>query len=224
MTQKTTNAFHSREDIQLFYNNLSLHFDKTSSDITIRNRGLDVLDVQPGGKYLEIGSGQGDALIRLAKAVGKDGHVIGIDLSLGMNDLARKRLDEMGVSTRVELLTGDAIDLLSNQQEKSFDGVFMSFTLELLDHSEMLLLLKEIHRILKSNGRLVIVAMSKREADSPAWASTVYEWLSKRFPPQLEAKPIWLWRLAEDTEFTVKKLVLESFYDLPVDILLAAPQ
>jgi len=225
------NGFHRRDDIQRFYDNLSKWLDSSSatSEQPIRNKGLDVLDPQPGRKYLEIGSGQGDALIRIAKAVGKEGHVVGIDLSLGMNALARQRLDDVELlggtlSSRVQLLTGDAVELLSNQVSKSFDGIFMSFTLELLEHTEMLLLLKECHRILKPEGRLVVVAMAKREPDSPAWAESVYNWLSKRFPPQLDCKPIWLWRLADDTEFRVKKLVLESIHGLPVDILLAMPK
>lgn len=58
-----------------------------------REFGLHKLRTSKGEKALEIGFGTGRDLLALARSVGSSGRVYGIDLSQGMLDVARERLE-----------------------------------------------------------------------------------------------------------------------------------
>jgi SAM-dependent methyltransferase len=60
---------------------------------------------QPGSRVIDIGCGCGATTIELAKAVGSNGHVTGIDISEPMLARAKERLTEYGNAT---VLLGDA--------------------------------------------------------------------------------------------------------------------
>jgi demethylmenaquinone methyltransferase/2-methoxy-6-polyprenyl-1,4-benzoquinol methylase len=56
----------------------------------------------PGERVLEIGYGTGHCLVQLAKPVGPEGKVFGIDLSEGMQAQARARLQKKHLVDRVD--------------------------------------------------------------------------------------------------------------------------
>ncbi|MGC9467592.1 MAG: methyltransferase domain-containing protein [Anaerolineae bacterium] len=65
------------------YDKLSRWYDALAgaAESSLRELGLQQLDAQYGERVLEIGFGTGHALLTLARAVGKHGHVFGIDIS-----------------------------------------------------------------------------------------------------------------------------------------------
>lgn len=113
----------------------------------------------------------------MAKKVGRTGKAYGIDISPGMLEITKKRLDRAGLVERVELCCGDAIKL--PYEDNKFDAVFMSFTLELFDAPEIPKVLDEIKRVLKPNGRLSVVSMSKENGESKLLK--LYEWFHEKF-------------------------------------------
>ncbi len=68
---------------------------------------LDALAIQPGERVLDVGCGCGDSTLKLAEAVGAEGHVLGLDLSEPMLARARQRAEAAGAS-QVELRAADA--------------------------------------------------------------------------------------------------------------------
>ena len=64
---------------------------------------------QPGERAVDLGCGRGAALVRLATAVGPDGSVVGADLAPRMVELARARVDELGLG-HVDLRVMDVSD------------------------------------------------------------------------------------------------------------------
>lgn len=69
-------------------------FTKTTRAATI----VEHLAVAPGMRVLDVGCGPGRVTVPLARAVGKDGEVIAIDVQLGMLERARSRMRAAGLT------------------------------------------------------------------------------------------------------------------------------
>lgn len=107
--------------------------------------------VQPGEKGLDLGSGKGNDVIRLAQAAGETGFAYGIDISSGMLEKARRNADKMGV-TNVNFIESpiDVIPLDDN----SINIVISNCT---INHApDKHAVWSEIYRVLVPGGRFVV--------------------------------------------------------------------
>lgn len=68
---------------------------------------MDALAPQPGERVLDIGCGPGTTALELARRVGRDGEVVGVDISERMVAAARRRAAKAGV-TNTRFVVGDA--------------------------------------------------------------------------------------------------------------------
>lgn len=123
-----------------------------------RLRGLELAAIQPQDQVLEVAVGTGAALLEILKRVDKTNIVHGVDLSPKMLEKARRAVAEAGF-TNINLRQGDARSLLFD--DNSFDVLFNSYMLDLIPLDDMPVVLGEFRRVLKNNGRLVLVNMSK---------------------------------------------------------------
>lgn len=94
----------------------------------MRRRAVDLLDLHPGDTVVELGCGTGMNHPLLARAVGPDGHVVGIDLSAGMLERAQRRADREGL-TQVALRQGDIRDV---SLPPGTAGVLAAFAVEMV--------------------------------------------------------------------------------------------
>ena len=158
-----TRVERSKEAARAAYDGLSKWYDLLagSSEKKFADFGLQKLDAKAGEKILEIGFGTGNSLVSLVGCVGKTGKVYGVDLSTGMFRVAQSKLKKNGTLGRVELQCADAMHL--PYPDNLFDAVFISFVLELFDTPELPLVLHECKRVLQSNGRIGVVALSKQD-------------------------------------------------------------
>jgi demethylmenaquinone methyltransferase/2-methoxy-6-polyprenyl-1,4-benzoquinol methylase len=210
----------SKQAARITYNRLSRWYDILAggTERKYREWGLEKLSAQADEEILEIGFGTGHCLVSLARSVGPSGRVIGVDLSDGMLAMAQKRLKEEELIERVDLHLGDAANLNFLGTE-SLDGIFMSFTLELFDTPEIPCVLQECRRVLKPDGRLAVVFMSR--PDPPGRAVRVYEWFHEHLPAYADCRPIHARQSIEENGFMVKDFRVTSIWGLPVDIILA---
>ncbi|MEW6606390.1 MAG: methyltransferase domain-containing protein [bacterium] len=148
---------------QTFFDNLSENYDDYLSSMdsygaivqTIREK----TSVQEKDTVLDIGIGTGRIAIALARLCGKDGKVIGIDISSRMLQVARQNIEEAGLSDMFELYEGNAEDF-SLKEDLADIVVCASVFRYFQDQKEML---SKIHRVLKSGGRLVLLDISLPE-------------------------------------------------------------
>jgi len=206
----------SKEETRAYYDKISAVYDLLAerSEGPVRQAGVDSLGLRAGERVLEIGYGTGHSLVQLARAVGPDGQVFGIDLSDGMRARALERLEKEGLSARVELLCGDATRL--PYADSSMDAVFMSFTLELFDTPEIPRVLRECRRVLRGGGRMGVVAITKEAQEG--FAVEAYEWTHRHFPNLLDCRPIFARRALEEAGFLIREATVTNMW-VPVEIL-----
>ncbi len=209
----------TREQARASYDRLSRWYDLLEGFWEERPRRLALkkLQVKEGQRVLEIGFGTGLSLVSLARLVGANGRVYGLDLSPGMLRVAQARVDRAGLIERVELHCGDALRLPFS--DEFFDAILASFVLELFDTPEIPRVLCECRRVLRNGGRISAVSLSRQE---PAgWMQQSYEWGHEHFPQLLDCRPIPLQRLLEMSGFQLQEGTVQSLWGLPVEIDIA---
>jgi demethylmenaquinone methyltransferase/2-methoxy-6-polyprenyl-1,4-benzoquinol methylase len=209
----------SKAEARANYNRLSRWYDwLAGSEAKYRQLGMQALDVQPGERVLEIGFGTGTCLEDLGRQVVPEGFVYGIDLSDGMAAVAQERLADAGLSNRVGIALADAA--WAPFWERSFDAIFMSFTLELFDTPEIPKVLRGCKRILRQNGRLGIVTLVK--TDQPKFPERIYEWFHARMPTAVDCRPILAQAALQKAGFAINRVIFEKMWGLPVEIIVAS--
>ena len=181
----------TQEANRTFYDRISSTYDMIADagEHQARETGERLLAPRAGESVLEIGYGTGNSLITLAKLVGESGRVVGLDISDGMRQVASRKIDEAGVSSRVQLDIGDARKL--PYAENTFDAAFMSFTLELFAVEDIPKVLAEIRRVLRPGGRLGVVSMAVvPDGESPSLLERTYVWMHRNFPHIVDCQPI----------------------------------
>ncbi len=208
-----------RQDAKSMYDRYSRFYDWIGGQFERKYAlaGVQALEVKPGEHVLEIGYGTGHMLVVLANLVGSSGKIWGIDISEGMYNIALRRIQRKGLEPRVRLLCDDALNLPFDSD--FFDVVFMSFTLELFDTPEIPLLLTQCRRILHKDGRIGVVALSKK--NQVGRINRIYEWLHHYFPKWIDCRPIFLSQILSNAGFQVKRELLFPMFGLQVELVIA---
>lgn len=135
----------------------------TADVVEQRRRVLAALDLRPGERVVDVGSGPGFLAVQLAEAVGPDGAVTGVDASDSMLALAREREVPAG-SAPLTWLLGTATEL--PLPDASVDVAVSTQVLEYV--ADIGTALVEVYRVLRPGGRLLIL---DTDWDSIVWHS-----------------------------------------------------
>jgi demethylmenaquinone methyltransferase/2-methoxy-6-polyprenyl-1,4-benzoquinol methylase len=204
----------SREQTRQSYDRLSRWYDLfAGGEAKFTDTGLQMLAVKTGERVLEIGFGTGHSLARLARQTGDSGLAAGVELSPGMIAAARKRMQGENLEGCAQMVRGDGTQLPF--LPRSFDAVFLSFTLELFSEADIPVVLRECQRGLKLEGRLGVVSLAKRDV----LACRLYEWGHARWPALLDCRPIELRNILEACGFRVQAVQVQTMWGLPVEIV-----
>lgn len=145
---------------------------------------LDLGQVSPGRRILDVAAGAGQPALSAAERVGPDGSVLATDLSANIIRFAQQTADERGIgnfATRV--MDGENLDL----PDESFDAVLSRFGLIYMPNPQRAL--SEWRRVLKPAGRVVVAAFSAPERNG--WGAVPVSIIRRRaqLPPPLPGQP-----------------------------------
>ncbi|UKK98266.1 MULTISPECIES: demethylmenaquinone methyltransferase [Brevibacillus] len=127
------------------------------SHIAWRNYTMKQMNIQPGHTALDVACGTADWTIALAKAVGKEGNVVGLDFSQNMLDVGAYKVANAGVGNNVKLVNADAMNL--PYEDHTFDFVTIGFALRNVPDVQQVL--NEMARVVKPGGKVVSLEVSK---------------------------------------------------------------
>lgn len=113
----------------------------------LANRLIELAQLRRGQTVLDIATGTGLAAIAAARIVGSEGHVVGVDISPGMLEQARRKIEADGI-VNIELVEADA-DYL-NFNDNSFDAILCSSAIVYL--TDISATLRQWYRFLKPDG------------------------------------------------------------------------
>lgn len=146
-------------------------------DIRWRKKALSYLkDIQP--QYiLDVATGTADVAI-MASQMLKPRKITGIDISEGMLEIGRKKLEKLELQQAIELVKGDSEAI--SFSENTFDAVTVAFGVRNFQNLEKGL--AEIRRVLKPGGKLVVLEFSK---PSLPFVKTLYQFYMKIVTPNM---------------------------------------
>lgn len=166
----------SQDEIGPVYDKLSGIYDIWGrlTESRARSRAIELAAIKDGQNILEVAVGTGIAFYEIVKR-NPHGHNVGIDLSNGMLDKARRRLSRLAGAHYV-LHTGTAFDL--PMENESIDLLVNNYMFDLITYAEMGKVVEEFKRVLKKGGRLILVNMT--EGERPG--SKLYDFIYRLSP------------------------------------------
>ena len=124
-------------------------------DTRWRKAAADTLGLRGAARVLDLCTGTGDLLI---EALGRDPQVTGVGVDLSSQMLVRGvgKLERRALLARAAMVSGDGERL--PLKAALFDGALVSFGIRNIGRTD--LALRELQRVLKAGGRLVILEFS----------------------------------------------------------------
>jgi ubiquinone/menaquinone biosynthesis C-methylase UbiE len=155
-------------DARVSQNNIGAVYDKIApiydiwgklTESRARNRAIELAEIKNGQNILEVAVGTGLAFYEIVKR-NPNGTNLGIDLSPGMLGKAKKRLNKLS-EVNYSLNEGTAFNL--NVEDESVDTLVNNYMFDLIPFEDMNKILVEFKRVLKKNGKLILVNMTEGE-------------------------------------------------------------
>jgi demethylmenaquinone methyltransferase / 2-methoxy-6-polyprenyl-1,4-benzoquinol methylase len=140
-------------------------------------KALQATGLRPGGRALDLACGTGSLTRDLAKRVGSEGYVLGMDFSKEMIGAAKKR-----PASNVEYLLGDATDL-QGVEDGSFDAATIAYGARNIPNLDALF--GEMARAVRPGGRVVCLEIARPRG---RFFATFYGLWFDRLVPWLGAK------------------------------------
>ena len=134
-----------------------------------------VANLREGDQVLDIAGGTGDLSLAFSRKVGSTGTVVHTDINEAMLRVGRDRLINLGVVLPTLVCDAETLPFPDNH----FDLVSVAFGLRNMTHKDEAL--KEMCRVLKPRGRLLVLEFSK--VAQPL--AKAYDWYSFQVLPRL---------------------------------------
>lgn len=151
-----------KQQVASMFNKIAFRYDflnrflSAGIDIGWRKKAIRELKSLKPKQVLDVATGTGDVAILMQQMLAPQ-KITGIDISDGMLDVGRKKIEKLGLQAHIELLNGDSETI--NFENNSFDAITVAFGVRNFEHLETGL--KEMLRVLKPGGKMVVLEFSR---------------------------------------------------------------
>ncbi|AKF95460.1 demethylmenaquinone methyltransferase [Brevibacillus laterosporus] len=150
------------EYVHSVFESIANEYDRMNNVISFgshsswRKYTMNQMQVKPGDACLDVACGTCDWTISLAKTVGPNGKVVGLDFSQNMLNVGAYKVEKEGLS-QVQLVNADAMKMPF--EDNTFDFVTIGFALR--NVPDVQTVLNEMTRVVKPGGKVVSLEVSK---------------------------------------------------------------
>jgi demethylmenaquinone methyltransferase/2-methoxy-6-polyprenyl-1,4-benzoquinol methylase len=151
-----------KEQVSSMFNKIAPYYDflnrllSLGIDTIWRKRAIAQLDAGQAKMILDVATGTADVALQTARQLAPD-KIVGLDISTQMLDIGRTKIKKQGLDTIIELQEGDSENLPF--EDETFDAITVAFGVRNFENLEKGL--QEMQRVLKKNGKLVVLEFSK---------------------------------------------------------------
>lgn len=160
VTPYKSSSLSKKEQVAQMFDNISGDYDGLNRvisfgvDVSWRKKVLKMVSAKNPGSILDIATGTGDLAILMAQTPAQ--RIVGLDISAGMLEVGRKKVQAKNLSARIELLLADSENIPFD--DNTFDAITVAFGVRNFEQLEKGL--SEILRVLRPGGIFVILETS----------------------------------------------------------------
>jgi len=147
-----------KSQVAAMFNSIARRYDflnrflSAGIDKNWRKKAIEeIKNIQPK-MILDVATGTADFAITACNILQPE-KIIGIDISEGMLELGRKKIQKLNLENKIELFAGDSETI--NYQNSSFDAITVAFGVRNFENLEKGL--QEMFRVLKPGGKISIL-------------------------------------------------------------------
>lgn len=140
-----------------------------------RAKAVRMVRRQSPGSILDVATGTADLAIKLARDI-PQAHVTGVDLSEGMVEIGREKVENVGLSGRISLSVADCLSLPFD--DESFDAITVAYGVRNFEH--LIEGYREMFRVMHRGGMLCVIELST--PTSPV-VKPLYRFYTRRIIP-----------------------------------------
>ncbi len=151
-----------KEQVRSMFDNIATSYDFLNGFLSLgidnywRKVAILQLKDRSVQKLLDVATGTGDFALKALEIL-KPNKIIGVDISPKMLEIGNQKIKQKGLESTISLELGDSESLLF--EDNTFDAVTVAVGVRNYENLEKGL--AEMRRVLKPNGRLVILEFSK---------------------------------------------------------------
>lgn len=151
-----------KEQIAQMFDNVAGTYDGLNRflslgiDVYWRKKAIAKLKSLTPKVILDVATGTADVALETNRQLSPDS-IVGVDISALMLEVGRKKIANQGAEKVIRLELGDSENL--QYPDATFDAATLSFGVRNFENVEKGL--REIHRVLKPNGKLIVLEFSR---------------------------------------------------------------
>jgi demethylmenaquinone methyltransferase/2-methoxy-6-polyprenyl-1,4-benzoquinol methylase len=172
-----------KEQVANMFNAIAKRYDFLNRFLSLgidqvwRKKAINEFGNQPLNHLLDIATGTADMALMANKRI-HPAKITGMDISEGMMQYGRIKIEKKGLTNKIALVLGDstAIPFDNNQ----FDGAMVAFGVR--NFADLEKGLTEIYRVLQPGSKLVILEFSQ---PTSAWFKPIYQFYMQWITPTI---------------------------------------